>query len=183
MKIIGLGYKKGVGKNTFSKFMITFLRCERPDLKIKEVSFAAKLKDICYQLYGWTELKRGIFYESHRDKKEQVLPQLNKSPRDIWIEVGNKLREVYSKTWIDYALNSLVADIIIITDLRFKNEAQAIRSLNGQLYRIDRSDQKLGTDPAEVDLDDWQHWDAIINNTGTLKDLNEQAEIIAKSLF
>ena len=89
MKIIALGYKKGVGKDTFAKFMMTYLRCERPNLKIKQISFAAKLKDICYQLYSWAGLERGIYYESHRNFKEEILPQLFKSPRQIWIEVNS----------------------------------------------------------------------------------------------
>ena len=183
MKIIALGHKKNVGKNTFAKFVMTYLRCERPDLKIKQISFAAKLKDISYQLYSWAGLERGIYYESHREVKEEILPQIGKSPREIWIEVGNKLREVYPNTWIDYALNHLVADIIIITDLRFKNEASVIWQNNGQLIRIDRPEVLQGTDPAEVDLNDWPHWDTVINNHGTLRDLNQIAERFARSLL
>ena len=183
MKIIALGHKKDVGKDTFAKFMMTYLRCECPELKIKRISFAEKLKDVCYQLYSWAGLQRAIYYESHRDEKEKVLPQLWKSPRQIYIEVGNKLREVYDDTWIDFVLKDIVADIIIITDLRFKNEANAVKSLNGQLIRIDRPDRELGTDPAEVDLDSWTDWDLIISNYGTLKDLNIQAEEFARSLL
>ena len=183
MKIVGLAYKKGVGKNTTAKFMTTVLRCENPGLKIKEISFAGKLKDICYQLYSWAGLKRGIYYESHREEKEVVLPLIGKSPRQIWIEVGNKLRKVDPDIWINFALKGVKADIIIITDVRFRNEAQAIRDNRGRLLRIDRPDMPLGTDPAEVDLDSWTDWDCIINNTGTLQELNAQAEMLARGLL
>ena len=183
MKIVGLAYKKGVGKNTTAKFMTTLLRCENPGLKIMEVSFAGKLKDICYQLYSWAGLKRGIYYESHREEKEVILPELGKSPRQIWIEVGNKLREVDPDIWINFALKGAKADIIIITDVRFRNEAQAIRNNGGILLKIDRPSIEQGTDPAEVDLDSWTDWDCVIDNIGSLKNLNEQATILVRGLI
>ena len=172
MKIIAFGHRKGVGKSTASKFLTTYLQCEYPDLKIKEVSFAAKLKDISWQLYGWTGLQRGVYYETHYREKEFILPKLDKTPRDIWILVGNKLREVRIDTWIDYALNTK-ANIVIISDLRFANEARAIKNLGGQLIKIDRNVLK-GIDPAEVDLLYWKDWDHIIDNNGTLNELNEK---------
>jgi hypothetical protein len=102
--IIGIGYKKGNGKNCLCTFLSTYLRCTYPKMKITEISFASKLKDIAFQLYGHFGVKRGIYYETHRDEKEQVLPIINKSPRQIYIELGNAIRSVYMPTWIDYAL-------------------------------------------------------------------------------
>jgi len=182
-KIIGIGYKKGVGKNTLAKFMSTYIRCTWPDIKIKEISFAAKLKDVAYQLYSWAGLKRGVFYELKREEKEKVLPKIGLSPRDIWIGVGNKLREVYSATWIDYALKNIKADVIIITDVRFENEAKAIQEARGILIKINRPDIPKGTDPAEISLDSWTDWHRIIYNNGTLQDLNNQAEILANEII
>lgn len=175
MKIIGLAYKKGVGKDTLANFLMTHLRCTQPGLKVKKISFAAKLKDVTYQLYSWAGLQRGIYYESHREEKEIILPKIGKSARQIWIAAGNKFREIYSDTWIDYALNGIKADIIIITDVRFINEAVSIQNTDGLLVKINRDGLIKGTDPAEVELDSWSaytDWDYEIDNNGTLKDLN-----------
>ena len=181
MKLIGLAYKKGVGKDTLGGFMQTQLRCEHPGMKVKHVSFAAKLKDICFQLYGWAGLERGVYYESHRELKEVVLPLIEISPRQIWIEVGNYLRKVYEATWIDYALHSVKADVIIITDVRFQNEALAIKAAGGNLIRIDRAGIPQGTDPAETELDRWLAWDYLLDNNGTLRELNEEGiKLLAK---
>lgn len=173
-KIIAFGYKKGVGKSTAAKFLSTFLRLQ--GISTKQVSFAAKLKDVSYQLYRWAGLQRGVYYETHYEQKEITLSLVGKSPRDIWIELGNKVREIYPETWISCALQSDKQDFIIITDLRFPNEAQAIKDLGGLLVRIDRPGQVAGTDPAEVSLDSWTDWDKIINNSGTLNDLNQMVE-------
>ncbi len=183
MKIVGLAHKKGVGKNTLSKFIITYLRCESPGLNVKEVSFAAKLKDVAFQLYGWAGLQRAIYYEIHREQKEIVLPPIKKSPRQIWIEIGNKFREVYERTWVDFALRGVKADVLIITDVRFPNEAKAIKDMGGQLIKINRPNMPQGGDPAEVDLDNWNDWDQIVDNNGTLQELCNFGEVIAKDLL
>lgn len=180
--IIAFGYKKGVGKDTAGKFLDTILRCEHPDLRIKHISFAEKLKDICFQLYGWAGLRRGIYYETHRKDKEKMLPKLGCTPREMWIGFGNKVREMRPDTWIDYALKGVKANIVIITDLRFRNEAQAIRDISGILIKINRPGMPQGTDPAEVDLDGWGPWDYIIENTGTLRDLNAYLTTLATLL-
>lgn len=182
-KIVGFSYKKGVGKDTIAKFLSTYLRCEHPGLKIKQISFAAKLKDICYQLYGWAGLKRGIYYELRRDLKEVKLPGLDLSPREIWISIGNKLREVYTHTWIDFALKGVEADIIIITDVGFQNEALAIKRLDGYLFKLVRDGLPQGTDGRETELDSWHDWDMVIDNNGTLSDLNKVAEILGKEFL
>lgn len=180
--IIAFGYKKGVGKSTAGKFLNTYLKLEMPDLKVKHISFAAKLKDISFQLYKWAGLKRGIYYETHYQEKEVVLPKLGLSPREIWIGVGNKMREIYSDTWISFALYGVSADVLIITDLRFYNEAEAILSAGGIIIKINRPGLPQGTDPAEIDLDSYADykWNYIIDNSGTLQDLNSMIEKIAK---
>lgn len=184
-QIIAFGYKKGSGKDTCGKFLNTFLKLEAPDLKIKQISFASKLKDISYQLYGWGGLKRGIYYETHRNMKEIMLPQLKLSPRDIWIQLGNKMREIYENSWIDYALHSIKADILIVSDLRFPNEGEAILENDGIVVKINRPNIPQGTDPAEIMLDSWadHQWNHIIENNGTLQDLNNEIEKIAKKLL
>jgi hypothetical protein len=142
---------------------------------VQEISFASKLKDIAFQLYGWAGIKRAVYYETHRDDKEKVLPLIGKSPRQIWIELGNKCREIYQATWIDYALNGVNGDVIIITDMGFTNEATAILAKGGLLVKLVRDGILLGTDPREIELDNWDNWDRIIKNNGSLDDLYQEA--------
>ena len=183
MKIVGIGYKKGSGKDQFATFMHTFIRCTSPGLCVKRVSFADKLKDIAHQLYHWAGLREGGYYETYRDKKEVSLPLIGKSPRQIWIETGNNLRDVYKGTWIDFALRGVVADIIIIPDVRFINEVRAIRDQGGILIKINRPGTPQGTDLAEVELDEFMSWDLVVNNNRSLKSLNYVAETLSGKLL
>lgn len=183
MKIIAMAYKKGVGKDTLGKFLMTNLRCKAPGVMVKHVAFAAKLKDVCHQLYGWAGLERGVYYETHRNKKEEVLPLIGKSPREIWIGVGNKMREFYSNTWLDYALKGVTAEIIIITDCGFFNEAVAVREAGGVLCKINRDGLAQGTDGRETELDKWTDWDYVVNNDSSFEYLNSIAEKLADRLL
>ena len=181
MQIIAFGYKKGSGKDTAAQFLITALKTNCPGTKIQRASFAAKLKDICWQLFGWTGLKPGSFYESHRELKEVTLRLGGMTPREIWIKVGNALRDVCPDTWVKSVLTKTEHDFKIITDLRFWNEALAVRETGGILIRMDR-DVPRGTDPAETELNTWKTWDYVVDNTGSLNDLNTQMVSLAKKL-
>ncbi len=181
MQIIAFGYKKETGKNTAAQFLTTALKTNCPGTKIRRESFAAKLKDICCQLYGWADLEPGPFYEFHRELKEVVLPLIGRTPREIWIDVGNALRDVYPDTWVKSVLTKTEHDFKIITDLRFWHEAETIQAAGGILIRMDR-DVPRGTDPAEVELDPWQTWNYVVDNTGNLNYLNNQIITIAEQL-
>jgi len=183
MKIIALCYKKGVGKNTLGKFIMTHLRCKSPGTMVKHISFAGKLKDICFQLYGWAGLERGVYYESYRDKKEEILPLLGCTPREIWIGFGNKVREHRENTWLDYAFKGESADIGVLTDCGFWNEATAVKEAGGMLCRIDRDGLPQGTDAREVELDGCDDSDYIVHNNSTFEYLHNIAEKIADRLL
>ncbi len=172
MKIIAFGHQKSVGKSTAAKFLDTYIRTSYPKLKVKHSSFAGKLKDVAFQLFRWSGLERGVYYETHYQEKEIVLPIIGKSPRQVWIEVGNKMRDISPDVWLKSAINCPKCDLIIISDLRFTNEANYIKDNNGIVVKIHRPGILTGTDQAEIDLLAYTRWDALINNDGTLDEFN-----------
>ncbi len=187
--IYAFGYKKGSGKNTICRLISSIINCDSPHLSIKTISFADKLKDVAYQLFSQYGLRPGIYYENHRDKKEVILPELNMSPREIWIEVGNHMRDMRQGIWIDYALQEQHTKVILISDLRFTNEAERLKKREAKLVRLD-ADERLneeghipGTDPAEIELDTWNHWDWCLDNNGTISALQSQAEMLADKIY
>ena len=72
------------------------------------------------------------------------------------------------------ALGNIEAgDKIVVTDVRFPDEAQEIKWMFGEIWRIERP----GTEPAnqhtsETAMDDWV-FDRTINNSGDLQMLEE----------
>lgn len=59
----------------------------------------------------------------------------------------------------------------IITDVRFPNEAKAIKDKSGLLIRINRGIRNTGNHLSETALDNYEKFDSIIENNGSIKDL------------
>lgn len=172
-KIIALGYKKSRGKDSVCNFMKDWLHREHPELKVRKVGFADKLKDIAHQLYGWADLQPGIYYEERYKEKEVVLPKIGLTPRQIWIGLGNSIRDLYEPTWIDYITKGgIKCDVLLIKDMGFTTEATSVRESGGWLLNVER-DGPMADDPRETELDSWTDWDGVLSNHGSLEDLHD----------
>lgn len=178
MLSIAFGHQKNAGKDTASAFVVQYLRTGSRFKRIQKRGFADKLKDVCYQIYAWAGMMPGIWYEENSDRrkyKDIVLPPLGKSPRQIWIAFGNEVKlAAYQDTWIDYLLKSTVCDFLAISDLRFPYEADRIRLLGGRVVKIVRPDVPHVSDAADDPLLDYQNWDGVILNDGSLNDLYDK---------
>lgn len=69
----------------------------------------------------------------------------------------------------------------IITDMRFENEADAVINAGGIAIRINRGNEVRENEHAsETGLDNYDNWDEVIENNGTISDLVEKVRIILK---
>lgn len=173
MLIIGLGHKREVGKDLVATLLHKELSVNRPELTVMKIGFATPIYEIAHKLYGWAGMRDKIFYDENKDiKEEEALFKIDKSPRQILIEIGMMFREIYPETWLDFALNR-EADILIITDLRFPNEMKKIKKVGGLCVNVVRDIPQVD-DPSDPDNQlNNAEWDIIISNLGTKKDLNK----------
>ena len=70
-------------------------------------------------------------------------------------------------------------DRVVIDDVRFLNEVEMIRRLGGRVIRIDRPGPNENTHASENELNDFDGWDGVIVNDGTLEDLAERVREMA----
>ena len=107
--------------------------------------------------------------------KEAVLPELGVSARHLLRTLGTEWgRECVSPTvWLDVWLaKALRKSFVVVDDVRFKNEADLIHLLGGQMWRITRPGVVRNTEHAsEGGLDGWTHFTCDIVNAGTISDL------------
>jgi hypothetical protein len=180
MKILAIGHRQYMGKDTLARFITSELRNQTRKLGVENRSFAFKLKEVCYSLYAWAGLFGPDYYELHSNKKNEKLPLINKTPREIWIEVGQHMRKYDNDVFINSVLKNNPPEVLIIRDLRFPHEAEKIRELKGILIKLTRENQELSNDEADIALENWTDWDYQIT-ANSLTDLHNHAAIIVNS--
>lgn len=96
-------------------------------------------------------------------------------------EVG---RNISPNLWVDALMNDYIKaksdgyeEDWIITDVRFQNEANAVREAGGVLLRLNRNTGFKDTHQSEIDLDNYDKFDYIIDNNGTLEELIDKVLI------
>ena len=191
-KIVAINGFIGSGKDTISNVFI--------ENGFERLSFAGTLKDIVSVLFGWDrDMLEGTTSES---RKQREIPDkywsdklgLTVTPRWALQHIGTEVfREHFStEIWI-YALERKIMNTnknIIITDARFKNEIELIKSLGGSIIEVQRTlpdwytsaknyNNKLiekpqvlnDIHPSEYSWVGVNNPDYIIENTGTLEEL------------
>ncbi len=169
--IIGISGKLESGKDTLAEMMVANTQVP---FEIKR--FAYKLKYIASYLSG---VAMDTF--ETQEGKQTFLKDWNMTAREFLIKFGtNAVRDNFdADTWV----KALFADYKphmnwIIPDVRFPNEKEAIRKLDGMLIRVNRPGLIGITHESETALDADDDWDFVIQNDKTLEALNRQAKII-----
>ena len=169
MKIIGLSGKIYSGKDYIAQYIEGAFFISFADMLKSEL--ATILNIPCEYLYD-------------RVRKEEYRHDMQNH--------GTRMREIDKNYWIDKLFTILDIlnfknnfKIVVIPDVRYKNEADAIRKRGGTIVRIEaplRSFQYASSHPSETDLDEYPH-DIVINNDyGVLADEEEIRKIIKKIL-
>lgn len=169
--IIGIGGKKGSGKNEFAKVFI--------EAGYTEFSFAEFLKRGIKEMYGFSD------EQLWGNKKEEADKFWGVKPREIMQWIGTDvMRRVDEDFWIKrfrkwYMDNE--CDKIIITDVRFINESEEIKRLGGHLIWIDRGlggDEHISENSITKD-----YFDNIVENKDDITSLRKKAYALLHNLL
>ena len=139
--IIGITGKAGSGKDTMASYLE-----QQGYIKL---SFGSAVKDIVSIITGWSrEFVEGTNEERHL-RETLVHPDYNKTCRELMQFVGTDLfrNQFDDNIWVNIIKNKIESDIIndkfVITDVRFDNEAQMIKSIGGNIIQINRNKNQL----------------------------------------
>ena len=188
--IIGLGHKKRVGKDTLGRM----LKCDliQRGYDVHCLAFADALKDCAHTLFGHRGLKEKEWYDDYPFERGWVLSGIEKTPRQIWIELGNAVRRIDPDLWVKKVVDRIRRQArcfayrpraFIITDVRFPNEAHAIHSWGGVLVKVNRPALEPTDDPSDCALDYYALWDMYVNNGGSLENLKVAASQLVETLI
>lgn len=169
MILISISGKKRSGKDTIAQMIGNYLevvpyhRMAFADALKKEVSDACKVTP--------------AFIEANKESFRTIL--------QWW---GTDFRRKFSGEdyWINILLNKLLvstAELIIVPDVRFQNEYEVLRNLGAFMFYIDRPASDKDNHASEVSLTkDGHYWDFIVNNNGTLEQLDQTIKEICINL-
>lgn len=129
--LIGLAARAQSGKSTAASHLKT-------QAGYKEDSFAAPIRQFVATLLGLTVAEM-------EPVKEKVVDWLGKSPRQMMQTFGTDWgrEKVHPDIWIEACMQRIARDPkgrYVISDLRFDNEADAIRRMGGAVVHIVRPD-------------------------------------------
>ena len=149
--LIGLVGKKRVGKDTFADFL-----CKNHGYQ--KYSFAGPLKKACQEIFLLTD------DQLETDLKEAVDPRWGITPRKIFQQMGTEVfrNEITTffpefktiggsiwiyrfKLWYQQQIKENPKLKIVISDIRFEDEAMIVKEMGGLLVKIER-DTKFGED-------------------------------------
>jgi hypothetical protein len=85
--------------------------------------------------------------------------------------------------WVDYALNSIPDGTkAVIADVRYPNEADAIRKLGGKVIRVQRDGVVAANEhPSESALNDYE-FDVVLNNNRDIDGLHLLVDSVVEGL-
>lgn len=170
--IVGLGYKKRSGKDTAADYLVNVHG-------FKKMSWADPLKSACKAVFDWTD------DHVYGDLKEVVDPRWGMTPRHVLQHVGTELfRAWIPDVWIRSTLLRITSeDKVVIPDVRFPNEAQAVKDAGGIVLLVDRPYLNIEDSHAsEVAMDNYGQWDDILKNDGDFDNLYRQIDAVVDGI-
>jgi hypothetical protein len=175
--IIGLsGYARS-GKDTVAELLCL-------NYGYKRISFADPMRQAILTLnpkidsithvshlvedYGWDFAKQN--------------PEVRRLLQVFGTEIGRKM--FGENVWVDMAFKQIEPDAkVVIADVRFPNEGDAIKSRGGKVIRVNRHNHSaVNSHKSEIAMDNYM-FDHVIYNDGTLDDLAENVFMWMRSAF
>ena len=127
--MIGLVGKKGSGKDTMADFLVS-------DYGYRKLAMADPLKKACKILFDFSDAQL-----SDHQEKERVDERWGISPRQAFQTMGTDLirKHIFDDFWLrraDMEVGHYLEENMVVSDIRFPNEAQWVKNHGGILIRI-----------------------------------------------
>ncbi len=165
--ILGLCGRAGSGKTTIAEHLVDrmgFVKVSFKDALVAEMrERLPRTLDAIAQLYP-----------NKLDEDTYSIDALfkNKPPimRALMQEYGTEVRRGDDpQYWVDKWYKSLPEGDVVVDDVRFLNEADAVRLVGGAIVKIERDGLVTMNHVSELDVDKIEH-DYVVNNSGRIID-------------
>lgn len=174
--ILGLAGRAGAGKDTAAALLKEIVWDTYPDDSIFVTGFARRVKAGLRSIFGLD------FEGMTRAEKERVIPEIGKSPRQLMQLLGTEWgrEKVHEDLWVTLLSREVMSaetrfeEVVIITDLRFRNERDWIRRHGGAVWWVERDGiQAVAAHKSEESITPMD-CDRTVANMGTKEDLERE---------
>ena len=188
VKIIGITGKARAGKDTVGKIVCdTLPNCHW-------YALAMPIKDALFGMLGVDDPSRRAALMVN---KEEAIPYLGVSPRQILQDIGKAMRDSAGEDfWLHFlqqhldvwsSLDSIyetpTTTYIVITDVRYDNEAKFIKERGGAIWRVTRPDAaKVRDHESERGISD-EYVDVEIDNSKAIEQLEQKVKQLLKENY
>jgi hypothetical protein len=164
-QFVGLsGYAKS-GKDTVAAFLVA-------EYGYRRIAFADRLKNFVLALFpSVAEAMNEVGGDWEKAKEDPEVRRMLQA-------VGESARtHIDPDVWINAALGSVGNDDrIVVSDMRFPNEADALAAIGATLFRIERPGTKpVNNHVSETALDRYDGFHAVLVNDATIEVLHDRA--------
>ncbi len=169
MILIGVSGHMQSGKDTLANYLVE-------KYGFVKLAFASKLKQVAMDVWG---LSYDECYDNKTERSRMIMQQLG-------TEVARTINE---NTWIDYLFRQIRANDfsrVVICDVRFPNEAEAVIQNSGKMWRIERDKINPTGDIkhlSEIALDDYDNFDATLLNNLDIPMLHSVIDLAMEEKF
>ena len=168
--------------------------CTREQLEDPEF----KEQELGEEWWYWEDqnTKKTYVYDDHRPlfsgrpEYPESMKIIKPTPRFLLQYIGTDLfrHQLHVDTWVNATMANYKPQKMseynpsqwIISDVRFPNEARAIKERGGILIQIVRDSAPISDHISETALDGYDNFHYIVKNNGTIGDLKDQIENILK---
>ena len=135
-RIIGITGRAGAGKDT----VFRILDEQFADYNVNRLGFADALKESAMASLGLKRNVADVFKEKGTLEITIGATKIELSGREYLQRYGAEgHRDVFDEDfWVNAAFDRLQPGVTIITDVRFDNEAEAIHSMGGEVWLVER---------------------------------------------
>jgi len=186
--VIGIGHRKGVGKDEFAKALAEELAKEArvPADRVAVLSLSALIKHTAFWLLGWAGVGPPEFYNGEGyEKRETPLGELGGlSPRDVWVSLAQLVTQMHPQALIRASAQTLLGEevYVIFPNIRSMEEIEWIKGHDYHfLIKIERGKSPAAKelDPRDRLLTEYDGWNSVIENDGDIEELKEKARKLA----
>jgi hypothetical protein len=186
--VIGIMGRKRAGKNEFADALAASSSGE----SVHVFAFADAIRDIMYAvdpIIGYEDgefIRYATVVDEHGYEAAKEYPEFRQFAQRLGTEGG---RAVFGENvWVDLVMRKVAElpddALVLIPDVRFPNEYDAIKGTGGYVVRVDRPSLVEDEHDAHASETEWLGLepDTVVRNEGALSDLRLKAHVLLEAV-